>query len=492
LPENDVDTQNVGSLVAIAIFLAARVASSQPQDATRETVAGRPAEPASPANSPTPATEGPSTAVNPVSPLSGRWQTTIYGFAELDVMHDTTQSFGPASNNAMLARPGTYAAAHGRTQIAANNSQFGFKFAAPEFQRMRARGQVEADFFGVLPTDVTEQNLFASPALRMRLFYLALETPLVDVLAGQYHDLFAWGGAGFYPNTVAFLGVPGQIYHRQPQVRLSKTVEGKDARFDIAIAATRPAQRDAEIPDIQAGLRLALNGWKGASSQGFGQPDLAALALGVSGVARRFAVAEFITAPGGPKKASGWGLAVNAFVPVIPRDSAENRGNALSLTAELTVGSGISDLYTGLTGGALFPTLPNPGSLQPPPLYRPNIDSGIVTYDANGNLKAVEWQAFVVGLQYYLPIDRGRVWVSGTYSRVKSGNIASLTPVASRGGVFTQADYIDGNVFVTVTPAVQLGLSYQGTHQVFGDNPFGGSNPSSRNHRVEGAARFFF
>jgi hypothetical protein len=334
--------------------------------------------------------------------------------------------------------------------------------------------------------------LFAAPALRMRLSYLALETPIVDVLAGQYHDLFAWGGAGFYPSSVAFLGLPGQIYHRQPQVRVSKTIEGRVARFDVAVAAARPAQRDAEIPDIQAGLRLALNGWKGASSQGFGQPDLAPLAIGVSGVARRFAVAEFITAPGGPKKTSGWGVAANAFIPVIPAHSAENRANALSLTAEVTIGTGISDLYTGLTGGALFPTLPNPGSLQPPPLYRPNIDSGIVTYDANGNLKSIDWQAVVVGVQYHLPIDGGRVWISGNYSRVKSGNVSKLTPVASRGGIFTQADYIDANLFMTVTPAVQLGLSYQTTHQVFGDNPFSGPNPTMRNHRGEGAVRFFF
>jgi hypothetical protein len=45
----------------------------------------------------------------------------------------------------------------------------------------------------------------------MRHFYVKMETPIVDVLAGQYHDLFAWGGAGFHPNSVAFLPLPGQI-----------------------------------------------------------------------------------------------------------------------------------------------------------------------------------------------------------------------------------------------------------------------------------------
>ena len=58
----------------------------------------------------------------------------------------------------------------------------------------------------------------------MRLFYLRLETTArLELLAGQYHDLFAWGGAGFYPNSVAFLGIAGQIYHRNPQIRAHRS-----------------------------------------------------------------------------------------------------------------------------------------------------------------------------------------------------------------------------------------------------------------------------
>ena len=206
-------------------------------------------------------------------------------------------------------------------------------------------------------------------------------------------------------------------------------------------------------------MKLAWNGWRGAGAQGFGRPELRPLAIGVSGLARRFAVAEFLTNPGDPKIAYGWGLAVNAFVPVIGARSATDRGNALSLTGEFTTGTGTSDLYTGLTGGALFPLLPDPsGNITPPPLYRPNIDSGIVTYDANGNLKTIDWRAFVIGLQYYLPIGGGRVWVAATYSRLESANILALTPEASRGGVFIKQQYFDGSLFVTLTPAVQLGV----------------------------------
>jgi hypothetical protein len=438
---------------------------------------------------------GPAQAQAPES----KWQSSVYGFAELDAMHDTTQSYGPATNNNMLARPGTYAAAHARTQFTANNSLVGLRVVAPEYCCLRASGQVEVDFFGVQPTDATEQATFTTPSVRMRLFYLKLETHVVDLLAGQYHDLFAWGGEGFYQNSLAFLGVAGEIYHRNPQIRLSKSLRGRALGLDVAVAAVRPVQRDSEVPDIQGGIKVVLPGWKGATAQGFGRPDLLPLAIGVSGVWRRFAVAEFLTNPTDAKIAYGWGLDANAFIPVIPARSATDRSNALSLTAEFSTGTGISDLYTGLTGGALFPLLPDPsGLLMPPPIYRPNIDSGIVTYDANANLKTIDWRAFVVGLQYYLPVADGSLWVAATYSRLESANILSLTPESGRGGIFIQQDYVDGNVFAALTPAVQVGFSYQRTQQTFGDRPFSSSDtlpsphPTGLNQRLELGFRLFF
>jgi hypothetical protein len=415
-------------------------------------------------------------------------------------MRDSTQSYGPSSNNNILARPGTYAGTHPRAQLTVNNSQLGLRIAAPEFQRMRATGQVELDFFGAQPTDATEQNLYTAPAIRLRLFYLRLETPLFDVLAGQYHDLFAWGGAGFYASSVAFLGIAGEIYHRQPQLRVSKTLARGRTALDIAVAAVRPVARDSGVPDLEAGIKLAIGAWRGMAMQGFGPPDVAPLAIGLSAVGRRFEVAEFLPNPGAPKVEYGGGLALDLFVPIIPAASAAARGNALSFNAEVTDGTGISDLYTGLTGGALFPTLPNPGGLVPPPLYRPNIDAGIVTFDANSNLVPINWWAVVLGLQYYLPLDGGRVWASVNATYLESSNIASLTPEASRGGVFTRQLYYDANLYGALTPAVQIGLSFQAARQQFGDMPFQTNptppydfyTPESWNYRGEVAIRLFF
>jgi hypothetical protein len=431
-----------------------------------------------------------------VEPMWARWRSNLYGFVELDGMHDSTQSYGPSANNVMLARPGTYAGLHGRTQLTANNSLFGFIVAPPTWGNLKSIGHVEVDFFGAQPNDVTEQTAFTAPSVRMRLFYFRLKQPLfrssLELLAGQYHDLFAWGGAGFYPNSVAFLGIAGEVYHRQPQIRLTWSIPLCCVTIDVAAAAVRPVQRDSEVPDVQAGIKVSLNRWRGIGAQGFGQPDVQPIAIGVSGVWRRFAVAEFLPVPGESKIGFGYGFAANAFVPIIPARAISDRRNALSLTAEATIGTGISDLYTGLTGGALFPTLPNPAGLLPAPLYRPNIDSGIVTFDADGNLQPINWRAFVVGLQYYLPVADGRVWVSANYSQLRSGNIVSLTPENSRGGVFFWQQYVDANAYAAVTPAVQLGASYQYTEQAFGDRPFGGANPHSHNHRAELGFRFFF
>jgi hypothetical protein len=433
----------------------------------------------------------------PHEPMVGRWQTTLYGFVEVNGMHDSTQSYGPSSNNAMLARPGTYAGQHGRTQLTANNSLFGLILTAPALSAMTAIGHLEVDFFGVVPTDATESTIYTTPSLRMRLFYLRLKKSVlgpasVELLAGQYHDLFAWGGAGFYPHSIAFLGIAGEVYHRQPQIRLTASVPFACATIDVAAAAVRPVQRDSQVPDAQAGVKVSIGSWRGIGAQGFGQPEVQPAAFGVSGVWRRFAVAEFLPVPGEPKIEFGYGLAANAFLPIIRARRAESRENALSLNGEFTIGTGISDLYTGLTGGALFPTLPNPAGLMPAPIYHPNIDSGIVTFDADGNVQPINWRAIVVGFQYYLPVAEGRVWVSGNYSQLKSTNIVSLTPENSRGGVFFWQQYFDANAYAALHPAVHLGLSYQYTQQVFGDNPFNGPNPRSHNHRGELGMRMFF
>ena len=303
----------------------------------------------------------------------------------------------------------------------------------------------------------------------MRHAYLKLETPVVDVIAGQYYDLFGWGSY-FYPATVAYLGVPGQIYHRNAQLRLEKKVHLGQVEVMAAVAAVRAGARDSGVPDGEAGLKIAYNGWSGAAMPGFGRPTVAPLSIGVSGVVRHFEVPAFRSEPGSESVAkNGYGVAIDAVIPVIPVKTIEDRGNALTFTGEFSTGTGIADLYTGMDGGSRFPLLPNPSMAAPAIQYAANVDPGLVTFDRNFELKTINWRAFVIGAQYYLPIGGGRVWVAGLYSRAESDNIKTLTPAPSWGGIFTKMEYIDANLGIDITPAVVLGLSFQTVKQTFAD-----------------------
>lgn len=492
-----------------ALLAAANVAHAQTDEEATEDTAAKPQAPAAPvAKTDAAATTTVKTSADLSAPASTTekpekkelegltvsihdWTLGIYGFAALNVMHDSTQSFGAASGNTILQRVGTFRGNNNQLQFTARDSRLGLRIAAPATEYFTTSATVETDFGSTQPTEVNEQTSYVVNPLRMRHFYVKVETPAVDVLAGQYHDLFGWGGKGFYPSTLAFLGVTGEIYHRQPQLRISKTFQSSAVDFEIAAAAARPVQRASGLPDAEAGLRLALNGWTGIGQQGYGQPTVNPLSIGVSGIGRRFEVAQFVEFPGGSNSVNGWGVAANVFLPIVPAASPAKRSNALSITGEFSIGSGIADMYNSdLTGGALFPTLPNPQNRQepanPPPIYSPNIDSGIVTYDGNGKLRPIRWQAFVVGLQYYLPIADGKFWVSGNYSHLKSDNIVKLTPIPGQSAVYSQAQYVDGNLFVALSPSMQVGYSFQLVEQTFGDGV------KAKNYRNEGGFHFFF
>jgi len=413
---------------------------------------------------------------------------SVCGFAALNVIKDSTQSFTTNAGNSIVWRQGTYRGNHDQLQFTARDSRLTFEAHAPETHGIRLAGTVQFDFNGYMPTETTETEQFTLGPVRLRLGYFTAKTPIIDVLAGQYHDLFGWGGAGFYPATLAFLGVTGEVYHRQPQLRLSRTIgDSNDAiNLEIAAAAVRPVQKDSGVPDGEAGLRLAVNSWKGAAASAYGQPGLAALGVGVSGIARRFEVAEFLPLAIESQSATGWGFAVNAVLPVIPVSRNDDRSNALTITAEFSMGTGISDMYSDLTGGALFPALPNDGNLPVPPLYQPNVDSGIVTWDANRDLKTIDWRGFVIGAQYYLPVAKGRVWLSGIFAQIVSKNVVELTPRPNRGNVFDKAQYIDGSLFVALTEQWQTAVSLQTVEQTFGDGF------KARNNRLELGTHYFF
>ena len=84
-----------------------------------------------------------------------------------------------------------------------------------------------------------------------------------------------------------------------------------------------------------------------------------------------------------------------------------------------------------------------------------------------GVVHTIDWRAFKIGLQYYLP-PSGRLILSVNYTNAHSNNMKDLFPqggveIELLGRVADTTQYADVNVFWDATPAVRFGLSGQYT-----------------------------
>lgn len=420
-----------------------------------------------------------------------KWAATFYGFVETDFIVDSTRSYQDSIGNSLVARSDTYAGQVGRTQFSIRNTRVGMALESPVIGGVKPSAVIEADFFGgPSASSTSEATSFASPTLRLRQAYVKLQNDVIDVVVGQTYDVFGWQGY-YYPCSLEFLGLPNQLFSRSAQFRLSHAFNAQGAvSVDLAASAARPAQQDSMVPDAEGGLRFNVNRWKGISTPGNTGTAALPLSIGVSGVLRQFKVNAFAPPPvQSSNQVSGWGLSVDALIPVIPASSARDRGNRLTLTGSFVTGTGIGDLITA-TGGATFPTLPNPAQGNPAPQYTGNIDNGLVSFDTRGVLHTIDWQAFKVGLQYYLP-PSGRVIFSANYTQARSNNMASLFPkggaeIELLGAVASLSQYADLNLFFDATPAVRFGISGQYTRVEYLD----GNKP--HNYRAMAQALYAF
>jgi hypothetical protein len=432
----------------------------------------------------------------------GKWSTTLYGFLRSDLILDSTQSFLDLAGNTQVERPegfpppppavqSTYRGDHGRLQWSVRGTRFGLRFRAPEIGHVRVAGQVEMDFMGFQPaiaypqqaagvtagnqptnqTAPTEAGFFTSPIPRLRHAYVSVETPIVDILVGQYWHVMGMQ-PNYQPNSAQIQGLPAQIYGRTPQLRISKSIDTGPVTIDMALAALRPVQRDSMTPEGAAGLRVSIDEWRGMHTAGAVSTQLVPASIAVSGSIRDYRVPSFEQIPTDTVHLTTGAVAANAFLPIIPATKTR-RGNALSVLGEFAWSQGAADLYTSLNGGMAFPTLPNTTGLNPPPAYPQNVDNGLVVYDiTNFDLHPIQWTTFWVGLEYYLPGLDGKLWISGNYSHSYSTNIDSYvrqgdTPPNPNDYSYVPAaqvrkfeDFFDVNLFFAPVPAARFGLEY--------------------------------
>jgi hypothetical protein len=265
------------------------------------------------------------------------------------------------------------------------------------------------------------------------------------------------------------MGVPGQIFNRTPTFRLTAPIKTDAVTVEISAAANRGAQRDGGWPDLVGGLRLLVNNYKGVHTANSTGTSIDSAGIAVSGIYRRMNVNAFPDSTNkGDVSKHAQGLSVDVMIPIIPVTGTD-KGNGLTLTGSFVVGSGIGDLYTGLTGGAANPAVSNPMMLSPAPAYASNIDSGIVVYDSGSggayNLHTIDWASGMVGLQYYIPCGCG--WISANYSHLQSKNLKNLFP--GKATVFDKEDWADGNLFWDVNAAMRVGFEVSWTQQKFLD-----------------------
>lgn len=446
----------------------------------------------------TPLAHATPSASNPLVNVMSKFSATVYGFIEADGIYDSTQSFNDLAGNATIlhtpaptmATPNptaVYGAENGRTTFSARNSRFGVKFKGPETDTVKTSGIFECDFLGNQPQGspapvgspaVSEGSFYTSPTFRMRHYALKMETPYIDFLAGQYWQLFGFQSL-FHPNTVEYQGVPGQIYSRSPQFRLSHVFKSDAVNVELAGAASRPPQRDSEVPDGQAGIRLAINNWKGMHTAGAAGSAIDALSIGFSTVGRYFKVPNLAAAPTKAITINGYGYSVDALIPIIPASDVNHPDNALTLTGSFVYGQAIADLYTGLNGGASSATLAAPA------VYPQDFDNGLIAFTSDGVLHAIRWESVIAGLQYYLPTPN-RMWLSANYSHMYSSDIKALETSSNATKMFNKSDWVDGNLFVEANAAVRFGLEYAYFHQNFLDGSTG------KNSRVQFSAFYIF
>jgi hypothetical protein len=434
------------------------------------------------------------------STVSSRWSSKIYGFVEIDVVRDSTQAFPDLGGWVSTAIPKstTYAGSRGRTQASARNTRLGLLMEAPRYAGIGAIGTLEADFMGAQSADTSELG-FTSALLRLRVASLLLKNRFVDVELGQGWVVFGFQPF-FLPASPFLLPVPGEVFKRDVQLKLSRTFTSRPVDFQIAASANRPPQRDSELPDVHAGVRLTFNGWKGAHTPGSDGQRLVGgavdgLTLAVSAAGRRFRVTDFEGTAAGtypdPKSSSpknGFGIVADALLPIIPASSLEDRGNALTAIGQFSLGSGYADLLGGLVsnlGGPASGAAPYPAVPNSPDRYAPNIAPGLVTYDNTGKLHTIDWQTFLVGMQYYLP-PAGNVFVAASYAEARSKNVADWADPGQVPLIFDKTRYFDASLFWDIVPAVRVAGSYQYLQQRFANGD------KAHNDRVELSGYYWF
>ncbi len=134
-----------------------------------------------------------------------------------------------------------------------------------------------------------------------------------------------------------------------------------------------------------------------------------------------------------------------------------------------------------MANGIAFPSLPAPGEGEPAPVFAAGVDPGMVTYDMDGELRAIELLSGWASLQYWI---QDALWVAGTYSHLdvrNSDELDAAAPALARKSL----DWFGACVGYDPTEALRFVAGYSFFRDEYVDGEVG------KNHRM-GLTGFLF
>ena len=157
---------------------------------------------------------------------------SLGGFVAMYAIWDSTQVNSNLSQ--LIARDNDPNNHHGRLKMSAERTRMNFTIKGPQLWGAKTSGFIEWDF------DNGGQQLagWASPhkeRIRVRHAMFRLNWTETELLMGLYHSLLTEDGPeAAKPGTS---GIPGTLWYREPQIRLSQKLLGV---FDLAVAVANP------------------------------------------------------------------------------------------------------------------------------------------------------------------------------------------------------------------------------------------------------------
>jgi hypothetical protein len=249
---------------------------------------------------------------------------------------------------------------------------------------------------------------------------------------------------------------------------VSKTIKGAAVTTEIAIAANRPPQQDSATPEGVAGIRLLFPKWTGQHTAYMVSTTINPASIAISGDLRKFRIPEFAATPHVGHVRVGGGVAFDAYLPIIPA-TKDNKDNALSLTGELSIGSGTSDVYTALGGaGTANAAIPPAVMGGPATPYPANFDAGLAVIDVTGHAELIKWTGYMAGLEFYPAGTGGRLGTFANYGHQESSNAKKVGAAIDAMGASVAAavakirdheNFYEAGLFFDPTKATRVAAS---------------------------------